>query len=71
VYVTVTLDPTHAEAELVKLEVGIGYTPTVTVVVLLHPPAVEPVIVYVVVVVGEAVTFGPVVVERPVAGLHV
>jgi hypothetical protein len=53
------------------VEVGIGLTFTVTVVVLLHPPAVDPVTVYVVVLVGEAVTVAPVVEERPDAGLQV
>jgi hypothetical protein len=48
---------------------GIGLTVTVTVAVLLQPND-EPVKVYVVVTVGDAITLAPVVAERPVAGDH-
>ena len=48
--------------------VGGGFTMTVTCAV--HPPGV-PVTVYVVVVVGDAVTEEPVVALKPVAGVHV
>ena len=51
------------------LTVGIGFTVTVTLAVLLHPADV-PVTVYVVVTVGFAVTGLPVVTSRPVDGAH-
>jgi hypothetical protein len=43
----------------------------VSVAVLLHPPLVVPVTVYVVVEVGVAVTLAPVVEDSPIAGPHV
>ncbi len=48
--------------------VGNGFTVTVVVVVFTHPNALVPVIVYVVVPVGLAVTLVPVVALKPVAG---
>ena len=50
---------------------GIGFTVTVTVPVLTQPAALVPVMVYVVVAVGLAVTLVPVVALKPVAGDHV
>jgi hypothetical protein len=50
--------------------VGKGFTVTVTVAVFVHPAAVVPVTVYVVVTVGFAVTVAPVVELRLVAGAH-
>ena len=50
--------------------VGLGVTVTTEVTVPVQPPAV-PVIVYVVVVAGFAVTLTPVVALNPVPGLHV
>jgi hypothetical protein len=49
---------------------GVGFTVIETVVVEVHEPAV-PVMVYEVLIVGEANTIAPVVAERPVAGNHV
>lgn len=48
-----------------------GYTFTVTVAVPEQPPTVVPVTVYVVVTDGLAFTLAPVVLDNPVAGLHV
>lgn len=50
--------------------VGVAFTVTVTVAVFVHPFASVPVIVYVVVVVGFAVTLAPVVDDKPVDGLQ-
>lgn len=50
--------------------VGFGFTVTVTVAVLLQPAAFVPVTVYVVVLVGLAVTEAPLVDDRPVDGLQ-
>ena len=61
--------PAHLETEG-TLMTGVGFTVTVAVVVLVHPPVV-PVMVYVVVVAGLAVTLDPVVALNPVAGLQV
>lgn len=52
------------------LTIGNGFTVTVTVPVFTHPAALVPVIVYVVVAVGLAVTLAPVVALNPVAGDH-
>ena len=49
---------------------GITFTETCTVAVLLQPPVV-PVTVYVVVATGLAVTFAPLVEDKPSAGIHV
>lgn len=50
---------------------GVGFTVTVAVVVPTQPAALVPVMVYVVVAVGLAVTPAPVVALSPVAGDHV
>ena len=55
----------------VAVATGVSFTVTVTVPVLTHPFASVPVTVYVVVVVGLAVTAAPVVADNPVEGLHV
>ena len=57
-----------AGAAGLKVKLGNGFTVTTTVVVLVHPLAFVPVIVYVVVIVGFAVTVAPVVALNPVAG---
>ena len=49
---------------------GAGFTLTVTDVVFVHPFPSVPITVYVVVVVGPAVTVAPVVDDKPMAGLH-
>jgi hypothetical protein len=49
---------------------GLAFTVIVTVAVLVHPFPAVPVTVYVVVVVGFAVTVAPVVEDKPVAGLQ-
>jgi len=64
------LPPEHIVAEGgVTVTVGVGLTVITTDCVSLQPPL-TPVTVYVVVVAGVAVTPAPVVVLRPVAGLH-
>jgi hypothetical protein len=62
--------PEQIATSVPALTVGNGFTVTVKVVVPLHPTPEVPVIVYVVVVVGLAVTDPPAVAERPVAGLQ-
>jgi hypothetical protein len=49
---------------------GAGITVTVTAVEFVHPFPSVPATVYVVVVVGLAITVAPVVVDNPVVGLH-
>ena len=49
---------------------GNGFTVTVTVVVFVQPATDVPVMVYVVVTVGQALTTAPVVALNPVAGAH-
>lgn len=78
VYVVAPLAVSDADAPLqivaddgVTLTVGVGLTVTVLVAVFVQPFAPVPVIVYVVVTVGDAVTEAPVVALRPVAGDHV
>jgi hypothetical protein len=67
--VTLTEPPAQYEGEDGEsVTVGEGFTVTVTVVVLVHPAPLVPVIVYVVVTVGEAETVAPVVALNPVAG---
>ena len=69
--VSVVLLPLHIDgAAGVTLIAGLGFTVTVTVVVLLHPAALVPITVYVVVAAGLAVTVAPVVADKPVEGLH-
>lgn len=65
--VKVVLEPAHT-LSVPPIFAGAGFTVTEAVVVLAHPPLVVPVIVYTVVVEGEAVTVAPVVAERPVEG---
>lgn len=66
-----TLPPIQiAGAEGVTVIVGFGFTVTVTVAVFTQPLALVPETVYVVVVVGPAVTVAPVVPDNPVDGLH-
>ena len=67
VAVSVVLEPLQMVAAG-TLMVGNGLTVTVTVVVPTQPAAEVPVTVYVVVVVGFAVTLAPVVALNPVAG---
>ena len=61
------LAPLHIATEG-QVIVGIGLTVTVAVVVFTQPAALVPVIVYVVVAAGDAVTDVPVVADNPVAG---
>jgi hypothetical protein len=69
--VSTTFPPGQRPAEGgVTVTEGNGFTVTLTVAVLIHPPVV-PVTVYVVVVPGVAVTEAPVVALKPVPGLHV
>lgn len=66
--VRLTVLPAHTVAgDGTTVTVGVGFTVMVTEAVELHVPEV-PVIVYVVVTVGLAVTLAPVVVLNPVAG---
>ena len=55
----------------VTLTVGVEFTVTILVAAPVHPPELVPVTVYVVVMIGLAVTDEPVVALNPVAGLHV
>jgi hypothetical protein len=50
------------------IAVGVGFTVIATVFVAVHPAALVPVTVYVLVDVGLAVTVSPVVADKPVAG---
>lgn len=59
-----------ADAPTEVLMVGSGFTVMVRVAVLTQPLALVPLTVYVVVTVGEAVTFAPVVTLSPVDGDH-
>ena len=62
-------DPLHIDdAPIDVLIVGSGFTVMVRVAVFTQPLALVPLTVYVVVTVGEAVTFAPVVTLRPVDG---
>lgn len=63
-------DPIHIAADG-TVTTGNGLTVTIEVVVLTQPAALVPVMVYVVVAVGLAVTLVPVVALKPVAGDHV
>jgi hypothetical protein len=67
VAVKTALDPTQMVAGGQVIN-GNGFTVTVAVVVLLQPAALVPVMVYVVVEPGFAVTLAPVVADKPVAG---
>jgi len=67
--VKVAGDPAHMLGEFTVI-VGFGFTVTVDVVVPVQPAAEVPVIVYVVVAAGLAVTLAPVVALKPVEGLH-
>ena len=60
--------PAHILTGAPALMVGKGLTVTVTEAVLLQPSPLEPVTVYVVVVVGLEVTEAPDIAERPEAG---
>jgi hypothetical protein len=53
---------------LIEIAVGVGFTVIATVLVAVHPAALVPVTVYVLVDVGLAVTVSPVVADKPVAG---
>ena len=53
---------------LPKSATGLGFTVIVKLIALLHPVVFTPVIVYVVVVVGFAITLAPVVALKPVDG---
>ena len=55
----------------VTVSTGIAFTVTALVPVFTQPLALVPVIVYVNVLVGDAVTLAPVVAESPVPGAHV
>jgi hypothetical protein len=69
--VRTTLLPEHIEgADGLISTIGLAFTVTVTVVVPVQPARDVPVTVYVVVVVGLAVTTAPVVPDNPVAGAH-
>ncbi len=63
-------EPLHIVVVAPALMVGSGFTVTSRLAWPVQPETV-PVIVYVVVVVGLAVTLAPVVADRPVAGAHV
>jgi hypothetical protein len=67
--VSVALCPMQMVGFGVTVTTGIGFTVTVTCAVAVHPRT-SPVTVYVVVVVGFAVTVAPVVELKPVAGDH-
>ena len=64
------VSPVHTGLLEAALTEGFGRIVTVTLAVLLHAaePEVDPVTIYVVVLVGEAMTVAPVVVFSPVAG---
>jgi hypothetical protein len=68
--VSVADAPLQIETPEPALIAGNGLTVTVTVALFVHPLLVMPVTVYVLVVVGLAITVAPVVAERPVAGDH-
>ena len=68
---SVVVPPLHIATFEPPLIVGIAFTVTVTVAVLLQPAALTPVTVYVVVEDGPAVILDPVVADKPVAGVHV
>ena len=61
--------PVHTAVLAVTVIVGVEFTETVLVATFVHP--LLPVTVYVIVVVGEAVTLAPVVADRPVPGAQV
>ena len=63
-------EPLHIATLEPPLIVGSAFTVTVTVAVLLQPFEFVPVTVYVLVVVGLAVTLAQVVQDKPVAGDH-
>ena len=65
------VEAAHTGSGPAIVHVGFGLTVTVTVAVEVHPAALVPVIVYVVVDAGFAVTLAPVVALNPVAGDHV
>ncbi len=62
--------PVQILVEGLTVMVGIGFTVTVTVFCAVQPDPSVPTTVYVVVVVGDAVTVAPVVPLNPVAGDH-
>ena len=66
---SVAVLPTHTDAGAVT--VGSGFTVTVTMVELTQPLISVPVTVYVLVELGLAVTIGPLLEDKPVAGLQV
>jgi hypothetical protein len=69
VIVVLLAEPHKVDEVGVKVKVGFGFTTTVIVFVLLHPPIV-PVTVYVVVTVGDAVGAAQPVQLNPVTGNH-
>ena len=70
VAVKMVLLPLHIGAGVGAVIVGRGFTATITVVVFIQIPSV-PVIVQVELIVGSAVTDEPVVLLKPVDGVHV
>jgi hypothetical protein len=70
VAVKVVVPPIQATAGtlLTVTAVGVGFTVIATVFVAVHPSALVPVTVYVLVDVGLAVTVSPVAADKPVAG---
>ena len=71
VAVKMVLLPLHIGAGVGAVIVGSGFTATITVVVLTQPLLFVPVMVYVELIVGLAVTDEPVVALKPVDGVHV
>lgn len=68
---SVTESPVHIPAEGgVTVTVGVGVTVTVTLSLAIQPPPLVPTTVYVIVLPGPALTTAPVVVFKPVDGLH-
>ena len=63
--------PLHIDAGVGDVIVGSGFTATATVVVFIQPLPSVPVMVYVELIVGMAVTDEPVVALKPVDGVHV
>jgi hypothetical protein len=69
VQLNVDVPPTHTDAEPV-MDAAIGLTDTVTIALLLHPEEAVPTTVYVVVMVGLAVTVAQVLQDSPADGVH-
>jgi len=69
--VNIVDEPLHIVTSEPPLMVGTGFTDTWTVAVFTQPLASVPVTVYVMVLVGLAVTLEPVVADRAVPGVHV